>query len=207
MTKSDFIKTGVTENFEKNIAEAVKSILTDLPVDVTIISGENEEIQTNKYILSLFSPSLSGLLFSSCCTSPTLFLPDWSTSSINSIINIINNGFVKSSEHLSEKNEIIEIGNMLFVDMILDDQDDEINQRNKALPKKNFMDEVMYSLNKIVMDKTQCNQENDLTQKAVTEDNSDPKKFPIQGMKRKMISEMIMIEFCFLLTMQPSNNK
>ena len=110
---TEFVQTGATENFEKNIAEAVKFILTDLPVDVTIVSGENEEIQTNKYILSLFSPSLSVLLFSSCCTSPTLFLPDWTTSSINSVIDIINNGFVKSSEHSSEKTEIIEIGKLL----------------------------------------------------------------------------------------------
>ena len=77
--------------------------------------------------------------------------------------------------------------------MILDDQDkindEQINQRNKPLPKKNFMDEVMYSLNKIVMDKSLGNQEKDVTLEAVTEDNSDSKKLPIQGMKRKKISE------------------
>ena len=63
------------------INDAVK-YYSELPDDVTIISGEMDEIQTNKYLLSLFSPSLRHLLSTPCCISPTLLLPDCSTFSI-----------------------------------------------------------------------------------------------------------------------------
>ena len=113
------------EDFQKNINQAVRNIVRDLPLDVTIVSGANEEIQTNKYLLSLFSPGLSPLLSSSCCTSSSLILPDCSASSINNIIGIINNGVI-FSDYLSweERLEIIEAGKLLFVEnMILNEEE------------------------------------------------------------------------------------
>ena len=69
--------------------------MANLSNDVKIISGDNEEIQTNKYLLSLFSPSLHSLLSTPCCTYAyqTIILPDCSTYSIRNLINLITNGF------------------------------------------------------------------------------------------------------------------
>ena len=50
---------------KKLFNETVNRIVTHLVSDLKIISGENEEIKTSKYLLSLFSPSLSPLLSSS----------------------------------------------------------------------------------------------------------------------------------------------
>ena len=101
---------------KKQVNETVKTIVTNLDPDLRIISAENEEIQANKYILSLFSPSLSPLLSSSCCSPTTIFLPDFSTSSIKDIINIISSGFVLSDYlSLEDELEITEIGKILFI--------------------------------------------------------------------------------------------
>ena len=63
--------------------------MKNIPNDVTIISGDNEEIQSNKYILSLFSPTLRHLL----STSSTVLLPECSTFSIKYLLNMVNQGF------------------------------------------------------------------------------------------------------------------
>ena len=44
----------------ENINNALQ-YLKNFPHDVSIISGDNEEIQTNKYLLALFSPTLRNL--------------------------------------------------------------------------------------------------------------------------------------------------
>ena len=82
--------------------------------DVTIISGDNEEIQTNKYILSLFCPSLRHLL----STSFTLLLPECSTFSIKYLLIVINNGFVITEKLSNEDtNEILETAQVLSIEM------------------------------------------------------------------------------------------
>ena len=68
---------------EDNINEAFNS-LADLSYDITIVSGDNEEIQTNS-VKSHSPPSpLYSLLY---------LLPDCSTSSIKHLLYIITNGF------------------------------------------------------------------------------------------------------------------
>ena len=62
MKKKVILETS-DDDHKKHINEAVNSIVTNLPYDLTIISGENEEIQANKYLLSLFRPTLCPLLF------------------------------------------------------------------------------------------------------------------------------------------------
>ena len=116
---------GEDNNYRTRIKETIESIARTHPQDVAIISGENEEIQTNKYLLSLFSPGLAPLLFSFCCSSSSLILPDFSAYSINNIIGIINNG-VSFSDYFSweDRIEIIEAGKLLFVeDMILNEEE------------------------------------------------------------------------------------
>ena len=89
------------------------------PHDVAIISGDNEEIQTNKYLLSLISPSLINLLLSSPFdTVQIIFLPDVSTLSIRNLHNIINSGF-SVTEKLSNEDiiEITETAQLLSIDI------------------------------------------------------------------------------------------
>ena len=82
--------------------------------DVTIISGDNEEIQSNNYILSLFCPTLTHLL----STSSTLLLPECSTFSIKYLLNVINNGFVITEKLSNEDtNEIVETAQVLSIEM------------------------------------------------------------------------------------------
>ena len=91
---------------------------TNLPKDATIISGDNEEIQTNKYLLSLFSPTLNSLLSSLCCISPTILLPDCSTFSIKYLLNIITNGFtVTDGISKEESQEIVVAAELLCCDV------------------------------------------------------------------------------------------
>ena len=105
-------------DYEEQMNEAIKQIGENRPFDLTIISSDKEEIQTKKYFLALFSPTLSPLLSSSCCsTSTSLFLPDFSSFSIKSLIHIISNG-VSFGETLSwnERLEIIDLGKILLVE-------------------------------------------------------------------------------------------
>ena len=115
----------------KQIDEIVNNIIPNLVPDLKIISGENEEIQSNKYLLSLFSPGLAPLLSSSCCSPTTFFFPDFSTFSINDIINIINNGFILNDNLSWEDSlEIKEIGKLLFVEnMILIEDGKFLNEK------------------------------------------------------------------------------
>ena len=82
--------------------------------DVTIISGDNEEIQSNKYILSIFCPNLTHLL----STSSTFFLPECSTFPIKYLLNLITNGFAVTEKLSNEDlNEIIETAQVLSIEM------------------------------------------------------------------------------------------
>ena len=102
-----------------HITETADNLFASLPLDLNIVSGENQEIQTNKHFLSLLSPALSPLLSSPCCASPTLFLPDFSTSSIKNFITIINHGFISSNTILdSDKIEVMETAKVLSVDIL-----------------------------------------------------------------------------------------
>ena len=69
--------------------------MKNIPHDVSIISGDNEEVQTNKYLLSMFSPTLRNFMSTSFnpFENEVIFLPDFSTLSIRHLLNIINSGF------------------------------------------------------------------------------------------------------------------
>merc|ERR1719495_1902763 len=85
-----------------NISDAVND-MKNISNDVTIISGDNEEIQSNKYILSIFCPTLRQFL----STSSTLLFPECSTFSIQYLLNIIENGFAVTEKLSNEAiNEI-----------------------------------------------------------------------------------------------------
>ena len=161
----DLLMMKITEdNYKKSINERIESIVGALPQDLTIISGGNEEIQTNKYLLSLFSPDLFPLLSSSSfCTTPTLFLPDCSTSSINNLIDIIKDGFIFTDNlYLEGLLEIVEAGKLLFVeDMILIEAEKTAKQKlmcnqinieqeeRKWTPKISF-NEILHGFNELL---------------------------------------------------------
>ena len=128
MKRKDLLES--SEDHKTRINEAVNSIATDLPLDITIVSGDNEAILTNRCLLSLLSPVLSPLLSSFCCSPPTLFLPDCSTSSINNIINIANKNGVIFGDYLSPdaRRDMFETAELLCVDnLILMETENEQN--------------------------------------------------------------------------------
>ena len=104
--------------------------MTNLPNDVTIISGEYDEIQTNKYLLSLFSPNLRHLLSTPCCITSSIFLPGCSTFSIKYLLDIITTGYTFTegifSEDTEEINEIRETAELLSIDIGKLDSDENI---------------------------------------------------------------------------------
>ena len=100
------------EDYHKYINEAVNFTMPNLANDITIISGENEEIRTSKFLLSVFSPYLVSFFSSSCCTVPTLFLPDFSTSSIKHLIHIINHGSTDGTK--CDRNEVVAAAKLLL---------------------------------------------------------------------------------------------
>lgn len=98
-----------------NINDAM-SYIRKIPNDVTIISGDDVEIQSNKYMLSVFSPTLRHLL----STSSYFFLPECSTFSLKCLLNMIANGFaVTAPQKLSNANinEVIETAQLLSIEM------------------------------------------------------------------------------------------
>ena len=117
------------DNYHNNISDAV-TYMRNIPNDVTIISGDNEEIFSNKYILSLFSSTLRHLL----STSSTLIFPECSTLSIKYLLNVINNGFVVT-EKLSVKdiNEISKTAKLLSIEKLVLCQDETIPSFAKTL--------------------------------------------------------------------------
>ena len=88
--------------------------MRNISEDITIISGDNGEIQSNKYTLSIFCPTLTPIF----STSPTFFLPECSTFSIKYLLNIITNGFAVTEKLSNEYvNEIIETAQVLSIEM------------------------------------------------------------------------------------------
>ena len=84
------------------------------PNDVTIISGDNEEIESNSYILSIFSPTLRLHL----STSSTLLLPECSTFSIKYLLNMIEYGFAVTEELSSDDiDQITSTAQLLSIEM------------------------------------------------------------------------------------------
>jgi len=101
----------------EHITEAINS-LANLPNDLTIITGENEEVHTNRYLLSVFSPTIRHLLFASCCPSSALYLPDCSTSSIKHLLRIIQTGYTATTKATFEEvNEIVNTAKLLSIDI------------------------------------------------------------------------------------------
>ena len=93
--------------------------LGKLPNDVTIISCDNEEVHTSKFILAMFSQSLHHLLSTSTSSSDsiTLILPDILASSIKTLINIITNGET-NPVGLTQKNlEVLETARIFNIEL------------------------------------------------------------------------------------------
>ena len=76
------------ESSEKHLNDAIEAI-SKLSKDITIISGENEEIHTNKHLLDLFASAIFPLFSSLGNPSQTLSLPNCSSTSIKYLINVI----------------------------------------------------------------------------------------------------------------------
>ena len=132
------------DTYHNNISDAV-TYMRNIPNDVTIISGDNEEIFSNKYILSLFSSTLRHLL----STSSTLIFPECSTLSIKYLLNLINNGFVVT-EKLSAKNinEISKTAKLLSIEKLVLCQDETISSF-VMINKVATTSEVMKSTNDV----------------------------------------------------------
>ena len=88
------------------------------PNDLAIISGDMEEIQTSKCLLSFFSPTARNLLSSPLDNFHIIFLPDVSTLAIRNLHNIISCGF-SVTEELSKEDikEITEAAQLLSIDI------------------------------------------------------------------------------------------
>ena len=120
--------------------------ISTLPDNVTIISGNKEEIQTNKYLLSLFSPTLHSLLSTLCCISPTIILPDCSTFSIQYLLDIFRGGKVYDLS-LKESRNVEKVAEILSGQSKIDNMIETFN--DKIEPQNESIMEVMDNLSNI----------------------------------------------------------
>ena len=121
--------------------------MKSIPDDVTIISGDNEEIQSNKYILSIFCPTLGQLL----SASSTLLLPECSTFSIKYLLNMLNDGFAVTEKLSNEDiNEIIATAQVLLIEMtglyLIDPElpEPQTNKRKRNYIPRNNISVISY---------------------------------------------------------------
>ena len=91
--------------------------LAQLPCDVTIVSGDNDNnnIQTNKHLLSVVSPTLRQVF--SGGDSFTLLLPDCTTSSIKNIINIISSTDTDKDISINDFKELLATSKLLSIEI------------------------------------------------------------------------------------------
>ena len=116
----------------ENINNALQ-YLKNIPHDVSIISGDNEETQTNRYLLSVFSPTLRHLLSSTMDTFQIIFLPDFSLLPIRNLLNIINSGFSVTEKIYNEDiKEIKETAQLLSIDITELFSDESVQTLHKA---------------------------------------------------------------------------
>ena len=97
----------------------VLNYINNLENDISIISSEGDEVLTNKYLLSVFSPTLRSLFSKLCCSSPTtLILSQCSSDPIQLLLSIITNGFtaVSNKASLTNAKEIIDTAKCLGID-------------------------------------------------------------------------------------------
>ena len=87
--------------------------MSTCPREVKIITGDNEVISTNKYLLSFSSQILRDLLKSPCCSpiSTSIFLPDFSSSSVKDLLNIVTNGEINGN-----RIKVMEMAEILAMD-------------------------------------------------------------------------------------------
>ena len=88
--------------------------MSTCPSDVKIITGDNEEIPTIKYLLSLSSEILRDLLKTPCCSpiSTSIFLPDFSSSAVKDLLNIVTNGVEVNGNRM----KVMEMAEILAMD-------------------------------------------------------------------------------------------
>ena len=111
-------------DFDGNINDAIIHI-NELPKNLHIICDQGGIIETNKIILSAFSPMLSEIFSDPYVKSPTLFIPNCSISAVEHFLNIISTGFTNSNKDSYRTiADVLQIAKMLTVDIFSLDQQD-----------------------------------------------------------------------------------
>jgi len=104
-------------NHNRNLEEAVNYI-NSLPNDITIICENHQQISSNKFLLSVLSPTLRQIFSDPFPPSTTLHLPDFSSVSVKQFLNIISKGFTNSSKaSYRDIAEVIDIARTLSVNI------------------------------------------------------------------------------------------
>ena len=82
-----------TEDLHGIVLDSAFKAMISNPSKVLVNTGDNMELTLNKNVLILFSPIVRNILFSvPCCTTPTIYLPDVSTTTIIRLRDIHNKG-------------------------------------------------------------------------------------------------------------------
>ena len=147
MTPSRAVKVSNLSNLKvyeeihkEQIQEAFEDV-TQIPNDIIIVSEENEEIQTSKYLLSLLSPTLCSLIKVECCIKQKILLPDCSAKSIKHLLLLVCTGVTYNDSFSShDLKEIIELAKLLSIDIeankIKLDQDCSDDEEKQLIPEK-----------------------------------------------------------------------
>merc|ERR550519_97656 len=105
------------QNHEGNVKKAFGEVV-DLTNDVKLIAADGEPLETNRFVLSVFSPCLQKLLVESTGESTVLLLPDCSSRSLKHLLNLFTEGISEMSfSGISDINDMMDSAKLLNIDI------------------------------------------------------------------------------------------
>merc|ERR550519_2746896 len=105
------------QNHEGNVKKAFGEVV-NLTNDVKLIAADGEPLETNRFVLSVFSPCLQKLLLESTGESTVLHLPDCSSKSLKHLLSLFTEGISEMSfSGMSDINDLIDSAKLLDVDI------------------------------------------------------------------------------------------
>jgi len=86
---------------------------------ITIVTSDWKDVKFNKSLLILFSRTMRNCLASlSCCTEPTIFLPDISAETVNKVLDILEKQFTNiEGNSFKDIQTVVEAANALGIDV------------------------------------------------------------------------------------------
>merc|ERR550519_2332745 len=105
------------QNHEGNVKKAFGEVV-NLTNDVKLVAADGEPLETNRFVLSVFSPCLQKLLLLETGESTVLHLPDCSSKSLKHLLGLFREGISEMNvSEIGDINDLIDSAKLLNVDI------------------------------------------------------------------------------------------